>query len=79
MATKNNPGAFDCYSNAEPDEPMFVLLGRDRDAPALVEKWARTRELLGEDPAKVEEARQCAEDMRAWLAKLGKTPRAGRI
>ena len=29
MATKNNPGKFDCYTNAEPDEPMFILLGRD--------------------------------------------------
>lgn len=29
MGTKNNPGAFDCYANAEPDEPMFVLLARD--------------------------------------------------
>ena len=28
MGTKNNPGRFDCYGNAEPDEPIFVLLGR---------------------------------------------------
>ena len=36
MGTKNNPGVFDCYANAEPDEPMFVLLGRDKDAATLV-------------------------------------------
>jgi len=28
MATKKNPGEFDCYANAGPDEPMFVLLAR---------------------------------------------------
>ena len=26
MGTKNNPGKFDCYANAKPDEPLFVLL-----------------------------------------------------
>ena len=40
MATKNNPGKFDCYDKAEPDEPMFVLLARDARAPLLVELWA---------------------------------------
>lgn len=30
MGTKNNPGEFDCYANAAPDEPMFILLGRDQ-------------------------------------------------
>jgi hypothetical protein len=28
MGTKNVPGKFDCYANALPDEPTFVLLGR---------------------------------------------------
>lgn len=66
MATKNNPGRFDCYTNADPDEPMFVLLGRDINAPNLVEEWADIREGRGEDPAKVQEARDCATAMRAW-------------
>lgn len=66
MGTKNNPGAFDCYANAEPDEPMFVLLARDAGAPALVEMWADKRESAGEDPAKVKEARDCAAKMRDW-------------
>lgn len=43
MGTKNNPGKFDCYENADPDEPMFVLLGRDRLAPSLVNIWAMIR------------------------------------
>ena len=33
MATKTKPGAFDCYSKAEPDEPVFTLLARDPSAP----------------------------------------------
>jgi len=40
MATKRNPGRFDCYEKAEPDEELFVLLARDRRAPYLVELWA---------------------------------------
>lgn len=40
MGTKNNPGTFDCYANAKPDEPMFVLLARDKKAPEIVRAWA---------------------------------------
>ena len=43
MGTKNNPGKFDCYENAEPDEPMFVLLGRDPLAAHLVSLWSKIR------------------------------------
>lgn len=73
MGTKNNPGKFDCYANAEPDEPMFILLARDQTAPLRVEEWANAREHLifcgmkpESDRAMVEEARECAEAMRAW-------------
>jgi cob(I)alamin adenosyltransferase len=73
MGTKNDPGEFDCYSNAEPDEPMFVLLGRDRSAPTLVRAWARERERLiklGEKPPEdlkmVEEAMECAVQMESF-------------
>lgn len=68
MGTKNNPGAFDCYANAEPDEPMFILLGRDKHAPTLIWLWAVLRELDGEDPAKVKEARDCVGAMLSWAA-----------
>lgn len=76
MGTKNDPGAFDCYEAAEPDEPMFVLLARDPFAPALVDLWAAERTRLagemtsGQDAArtlqKVDEARACAHAMRQW-------------
>jgi len=72
MGTKNNPGKFDCYENAKPDEPMFVLLGRDAAAASLVDLWANDREKRGEDPAMIQEARRCAQAMRKWAETLGK-------
>lgn len=43
MGTKNNPGKYDCYAAAEPDEPIFVLLARDPLAPILVSIWSSLR------------------------------------
>lgn len=87
MATKNNPGEFDCYKNAEQDEPMFILLARDRQAPALVLAWAMERKRMveeGQKPADdirmVAEAIDCASAMIDWrLAKrkLVSLPKAG--
>lgn len=70
MGTKNNPGRFDCYANADPNEPMFILLGRDLGAYALVEAWADAREQKDEDPEMVAEARRCAASMKAWATEL---------
>lgn len=72
MATKDSPGKYDCYANAKLDEPLFVLLGRDENAPTLVRAWALMREEQGEDPEKVAEARSCADAMEAYSRKLGK-------
>ena len=78
MGTKNKPGSFDCYANADPDEPMFVLLARGRQAPTLVREWANRRAGLGEDPAKVQEARTCADAMEVWYrAVKGDHPNTG--
>lgn len=73
MGSKNEPGKFDCYANALPDEPMFILLARDPDAPFHVFEWALRREHAinaGERPesdrAMVAEAKECAEKMRQW-------------
>lgn len=70
MGTKKNPAKYDCYANADPNEPMFILLGRDFGAPVLIEKWALKRENDGEDPAIVAEARECATAMRTWQTEL---------
>ena len=73
MGTKNQPGVYDCYSKAEPDEPMFVLLGRDPVASILVEEWARLRGRLGKTEFDaLSEARQCAQAMREYAEKQGK-------
>jgi len=69
MGTKNNPGDFDCYSKAEPDEPMFVLLARDGIAPDIVLAWAELALSCGVDYAKVKEARACAYAMTVWRVK----------
>jgi hypothetical protein len=69
MATKNNPGPFDCYANAAPDEPMFVLLARDWTAPSVVREWVRQR--VGEGvtaQSKLAEALACADAMEKWQA-----------
>ena len=66
MATKNNPGKYDCYANAEPDEPMFVLLGRDPAAPDAIVQWAGKRIAAGKNEAgdeKILEALECAAAM----------------
>jgi len=73
MGSKNNPGEFDCYKNALPDEPMFILLARDPLAPTLIEQWAANRMQAVmtkmrplEDLKMVAEAQQCAKTMREW-------------
>jgi hypothetical protein len=49
MGTKNSPGAYDCYAKLEPDEPHFVLMGRDASGAAIVRKWAEMREQMLSD------------------------------
>lgn len=43
MATKNNPGKHDCYTKADPDEPLFTLRGKDPIAAWLVGAWVALR------------------------------------
>jgi hypothetical protein len=74
MATKKNPGKFDCYEKAEPDEPMFILLGRDPVAPFLVDLWREIREELKcTEQDRLDEAETCAIVMRVWARGLGKS------
>jgi hypothetical protein len=68
MGTKRNPGPIDCYANAEPDEPIFVMRGKDRHAPRLVRAWAAFRREEGEDPAIVQGAFDIADAMDLWRA-----------
>jgi hypothetical protein len=73
MSTKANPSPNDCYTRAELDEPMFVLLGRDPAASFVVFLWARMRlGMFGTSEQNID-AQKCAEELRDWAVKLGKT------
>ncbi len=75
MGTKNKPGQFDCYANAEPDEPMFVLLGRDPASSLLVTTWTKIRTESGIDlvgSPKILEAEACAEAMTRFATERGR-------
>lgn len=81
MGTKRNPGLYDCYANAEPDEPIFILLGRDPNAPGAIRLWADARAeavLIGAKPKTdmriVEEARECAMQMETYRAERSARP-----
>jgi hypothetical protein len=39
MATKSDPGKFDCYAKAADDEPIFTLRAKDPIAPGLIRAW----------------------------------------
>lgn len=71
--SKLNPGVEDCYTEALPDEPLFVLLARDPQAPKLVREWAAGRASLiahGDKPAddvdKTTRAMALATKMELW-------------
>lgn len=66
MGTKNNPSQFDCYTNAEPDEPIFVLRASDPLASGLVRDWGMGRDQTVGDTTRVDEAFAVADAMDAW-------------
>lgn len=91
-STKADPGPFDAFDKARPDEPIFVLLGRDPSAPATVTEWCRLRrnralkEFDHSSDALAAELRQCAEaeaialgmgDYRAGLEAVAEGERGG--
>lgn len=70
MSTKNNPGNFDCYANAKPDEEIFTLLERDDCSPVTIRFWCEQRILRGKnkpDDAQITEALECARRMQNGL------------
>ncbi len=74
MATKNDPGTWKCYENAEPDEPMFVLLGRDPAACCAVIFWVKMRMEMGQPmDDQLKDARDLAYKMEQWAKAKGKT------
>jgi crotonobetainyl-CoA:carnitine CoA-transferase CaiB-like acyl-CoA transferase len=63
-------GPPSCLSRSADDEPVFVLVARDKFAANLVRRWADTVELASHPDStsrqKVAEARQLAKRMDAW-------------
>ncbi len=78
MGTRNKPGKWDCYSKLEPDEPHFVIMGRDPSASLLISLWAMLREQsiscvdTSNEGEKIEEARECSRDCLKYAIGLGK-------
>lgn len=75
MSTKNNPGQFRCHEAALPDEPMFVILGRDPAGPATLEFWAQERVRQGkvhepDDRDRIKAAVDEARDMAEWRQRM---------
>jgi hypothetical protein len=69
---KNEPYKFDCLAKLEPNEPYFVVLGRDIDAAMTVHMWATLRRrqiMLGlrddtpEEAEQITEALKCAKEL----------------
>lgn len=64
---------FDAWEKAEPEEPTFTLLARDKRAAWIVLQWAYERErdiAMGRKPEgdreQVREARRIARAMQDW-------------
>ena len=52
-----------CLNKARDEEMLFVLLGRDADAPDTIRDWIRRRIAKGKNKlsdAKIQEALECA-------------------
>lgn len=55
-----------CFNRARPDERLFVLLGRDKAAPAAIRAWASERIRIGKntaEDAQITEALAIADEM----------------
>ncbi len=73
MGTKKTELQDGCFAKAMDDEPMFVLLARDVQAPKRVRDWAIQRKseiALGQKPVSdmpmVDEAFETADRMEEW-------------
>jgi hypothetical protein len=66
MTTKHDSQSL---IKAADNEPIFVLRAQDMLTPALVRLWADLAAMHGCPAAKIEEARQLADQMEAWPAR----------
>ncbi|MBW7997488.1 MAG: hypothetical protein FVQ81_13120 [Candidatus Glassbacteria bacterium] len=68
MGFKNPDGTFNdkCLEKVNPGEPIFVLRGQDKFAPALVRLWVELAEMHVCNAEKVDEALAIADVMEEW-------------
>ncbi len=74
MGSRNEPGAFDCYNDADDDEQRFTLLGRDPMAPLVLDAWIKLRRAAGDSEEKLAEAMKCKRKMLEDLIKRDRRP-----
>lgn len=55
-----------CLGRSQDDEPVFILVARDRLAAGCVRYWAARAFAQGVNAAKVDEANALADQMDAW-------------
>jgi len=55
-----------CLNRSQNDEPVFVLVGRDRTAPAAIEAWCDLAKEAGAPEEKIREGLRDARLMREW-------------
>jgi hypothetical protein len=69
-----------CWNKARDDERVFVLLARDRAAPAAIRAWVDERRRLGlnvfMDP-QIQEALDCADRMEDEQKRINYRPHGG--
>jgi hypothetical protein len=81
LVTEILEGTPNVVLKCQDDEPVFVLVGRDKLAADVVRKWANayrmatgptsTKGAPGSVLDKLNEARDCADQMDAWRAAHG--------
>lgn len=67
----NDPGS--CWNRAKDDEPLFILLGRDKDAPTTIRDWIEKRIARGKNKigdVQMVNAEICANQMTAYAEKV---------
>jgi hypothetical protein len=60
-----------CLGRSKPEEPVFVLVARDKAASKVVRYWAALVGPMGGNPEKVADARHIADLMDQWRAAHG--------
>jgi hypothetical protein len=82
MARKFIELKMGCMAKAFPDEPTFVLLGRDKCAPLAIRAWIEARILMGKNTlndAQISEAFELVRMMEAeqyeWHKQSKEAPR----